>query len=97
MSSGTPVKKTLDEIRYELLPQLHFADDDYVGIIDAWDTTLQAIVIEDEERFWIEIPCVAEKGSYGKECEREELVEIFRNVKEKISLIDYPDFQFQSW
>lgn len=97
VSGDNPVRMTLGAVCEELLPQLHFAGDDFLGIVDASDTTLQVSVIKDEERFWVEIPSVEAQGSYGKECDRNELMCIFRNVQEKISVSDYPDFQFEAW
>ncbi|MDU2938159.1 MAG: hypothetical protein E7B59_03180 [Enterobacteriaceae bacterium] len=97
VSSDDPMRMTLDVVCDELLPQLHFADDDFLGITDASGTTLQVCVTTDEDAFWIEIPSVEAQGSYGKECDRGELVELFRHVQEKINISDYPDFQFRPW
>ena len=94
--SSRPVEMERADIYGKLIGQLQ-EEDDFLGIIDENDNTLQAIYYPDENKYWVEIPVLEDRASYGKYMGIDELVDCIKALPKTFSLKDFPDFEFRKW
>lgn len=72
-------------------------DGEYLGIIDANGTTLQLMYSAEEGRYWVEVPCPGEKGSYGTFLDFEEIRGMLMTLSPTIPVKGLPEFTFKGW
>ena len=70
-------------------------DDDFFGLIDDRDTTLQ--FLRNGDSIWMEIPIPDKKGSYGKYIPLAEAGPLIAALPPHIDLNDFSEMRFQSW
>lgn len=90
------VFKTAAEIVNELFGQIR-SDGDFVGLLDEEGNTLQMIYEQQEGHYWVEVPVVAEQGSYGRAGSAAEMTELFLQLPVLFVPAAFPGFQFVSW
>lgn len=95
VGSNNTVFLGVDTIVAEVLPELT-QQGDFVGLIDANDETLQAM-LEPDGSFWLEIPDAERKGSWGTHLSRDELAAVFRQLPAFHDRASFRDFQFSPW
>lgn len=95
VSSVSAVEMSAKAICEQLLGRLK-TDDDYIGIVDAADNTLQ-ILRESADRFWVEIPLDAAKASFGCYKNRDELGELIRELPQTIDQTSIPGLTYKPW
>ncbi|MCR9143560.1 MAG: hypothetical protein NXI24_15025 [bacterium] len=83
---------------FRLFQRLGESDEDFLGMIDEREATLQVIYQPEHKRYWFEIPDPERGGSYGGRFTAEEAARLFENLPE---FFDWervlPGLQFQSW
>jgi hypothetical protein len=70
-------------------------DDDFFGLIDEQDTTLQ--FLRDGDAAWMEIPVPDEQGSYGKQIAVQDVPALIAGLQATIVIEQFEGLQFQSW
>ncbi len=97
VSSASAVEMSAQVIREQLLPRFQ-TEDDYLGIIDQWDNTLQ-ILLEprDEVRFWVELPVDAARASYGRHMTLEEVRDFMRRLPQVFDRKSIPGLAYRPW
>ena len=95
ISSSSPQKMTKENI-LKKIEMLNEHNDNFFGIIDSNDVTLQFRATP-ESKIWAEIPIPKEKGSYGAEIEYQEVVTILKELDGSIDKNNYSNFEFDSW
>lgn len=86
----------LTEICSRILPLLK-EDKEFFGVIDANDTTLQAMYDAEADEYWFEVPRPDLRGSYGKTMSFDVALDFMKNLAEDIPLNGFDGFEFQSW
>ena len=84
----------LDEILHSMDCVLHMPNN-FLGIIDADDATLQFMVCDDKQIF-VDIPQTSRKGSLTKTISLAECLDLVRNMGPLISAVDTEGMNFQS-
>ncbi len=64
ISSASAVEMSARNICEQLLPRLQ-SEDDFLGIMDSAEHTLQILCEREADRFWVEMPMEAANASYG--------------------------------
>lgn len=80
----------------ELLAQLT-TDGDFLGIIDRDGNTLQMMYNADDDRYWIEIPCPENGGSYGCHMVRDQVVGLVEALPTRFALAMLRGAEFKQW
>jgi hypothetical protein len=80
----------------QMLDRLQSADD-YLGILDAEDTTLQVLPEPDQNRYYVEVPIDAAKASYGRYVTRAELEELIRTLPPTFDERSIPGLTYRPW
>ena len=88
MSARTICEQMLDRLQSE---------DDYLGIIDTSDTTLQVLPEPDQRRYYVEVPIEAAKASYGRYVDRAELDTLIRTLPPTFSEKTIPGLTYRPW
>lgn len=96
ISSTSPVEMSAKSIHGELLGRLQ-SSDDYLGILDARDNVLQILPASGENRFWVELPLVEARASYGRYMAFEELQELILDLPQVLERDGIPDMQYRPW
>jgi hypothetical protein len=79
-----------------LMDQVLVAPDNFLGVVDKSNHTLQFIV-NPEQTIWMEIPIPAQKGSYGKDASLEDCKLAVEQARGSISVEKIPGLRFQAW
>lgn len=95
LSSASAVEMSARSICEQLLPRLQ-GEDDYLGIIDAQENTLQ-ILCEPEERYWVELPIDAAKASYGRHMNINELRDLMMELPAVFEREAIPGLEYRPW
>ena len=69
---------------------------DYVGFVDASDTTLQ-FMVEDSGLIWMEVPVPEEGGSYGKTVSLNEAESVIASLPAAFNKNCVAGLKFQRW
>ena len=93
--SSSPKKMTKENI-LEKIEILNEHNDNFFGIIDSNDVTLQ-FRTNPKSKIWAEIPIAEEKGSYGAEIKYQEVITILKDLDSTIDKNNYSNFEFDSW
>ena len=88
MSARTICEQMLDRLQSEV---------DYLGILDAEDTTLQVLPEPQQNRYYVEVPIDAAKASYGRYVTRAELEELVRTLPSRFSEQSIPGLTYRPW
>ncbi len=91
---ATPIEAS--EIVEEIFPLIK-EDREYLGIVDSLGTTLQLLYDAEEDRYWVEVPCPAEQGSYGAWLDFAHTHSLLKTLPVTIPVEGFPGFEFQSW
>ncbi len=95
ISSKSAVPMSTQAICEQLLDRLH-SEDDYLGILDAGENTLQ-ILREPDGRYYVEVPLDAAKASYGRYVDRDELEALIRDLPPTFSEQSIPGMTYRPW
>ena len=93
--SSSPKKMTKENI-LEKIEILNEHNDNFFGIIDSNDVTLQ-FRTNPKSKIWAEIPIAEEKGSYGAEVKYQEVITILKDLDGTIDKNNYSNFEFDPW
>ena len=96
VSSGSAVEMSAKDIREQILPRLH-TEDDFIGLIDAADNTLQVLCETTPGRYWIELPMDAARASYGRHVGFSELSELIGSLPQVFDRADIPGLEYRPW
>lgn len=96
VSSTNPIEMSSKSIQGELLARLQ-SSDDYLGIMDAKDNVLQILPASGEDRFWVELPLVEARASYGRYMALEALKELILDLPQILDRNGIPDMQYRPW
>ncbi|EGV19025.1 hypothetical protein [Thiocapsa marina] len=96
VSSASALEVSSREIREQLLPRLQH-EDDYLGIIDHADNTLQILREPGSIRYWVELPIDAAKASYGRHMDLEEVDRLIRELPSVFDREAIPGLQYRPW
>lgn len=94
--SDRPVAMSVNHLVNDLMTEVS-TDRDFIGLTDTSGTTLQFMFHASDDRFWVEIPCPEEGGSYGAFFNRAELESTLRSLSDTIDRSAFSEFVFQSW
>ena len=72
-------------------------EDDYVGVIDQSDNVLQILPHPSNDNFWIEIPVVDERASWGRLISGTELKDLLQNLPARFHPGSFPEFVREDW
>ena len=95
VSSKSAVPMSAKAICEQLLDRLR-SEDDYLGILDAGENTLQ-ILREPDGRYYVEVPLDAAKASYGRYVDREELEALIRTLPSTFDERSIPGLTYRPW
>ncbi|MBK1644556.1 hypothetical protein CKO25_07800 [Thiocapsa imhoffii] len=96
ISSARAIEVSQREIREQLLPRLQH-DDDYLGIIDPADNTLQIFRERGGERYWVELPIDAAKASYARVMDHDEVDQLLRELPAVFDREAIPGLEYRPW
>jgi hypothetical protein len=96
VSSSSAVEMSTKDIREQILPRLH-TEDDFIGLIDAADNTLQVLCEVTPGRYWIELPVDAARASYGRQVGFSELSELIGSLPQVFDRADIPGLEYRPW
>lgn len=96
VSSASAVEMSAKSICEQLLPRLQ-SEDDYLGIIDAQENTLQILCEPQSQRYWVELPIDAAKASYGRYLVIEELKELMMALPGVFDREAIPGLEYRPW
>jgi hypothetical protein len=96
VSSASALEVSSREICEQLLPRLQH-DDDYLGIIDPADNTLQILREPGSRRYWVELPIDAAKASFGRHMDFEELQQLIRQLPSVFDRDAIPGLEYRPW
>lgn len=97
VSSASAVAMSASTIREQLLPRLQ-SEDDFLGIIDPRDNTLQILVAtQDSTGYWVELPVDAARASYGRHMSRGELEDFMRQMPVVFDRKSIPGLEYRPW
>ena len=96
VTSTSPLSMSRDAVRTRLIPRLE-GEDDYIGLVDEAESTLQIMLAADTGEYWVELPVSDQHVSYGKVVSLDELVEIFQLLPRRFRPRDFPDFRLRAW
>jgi hypothetical protein len=96
ISSASALEVSGREICEQLLPRLQH-DDDYLGIIDPADNTLQILREPGSRRYWVELPIDAAKASYGRHMDFDELQQLIRALPSVFDRDAIPGLEYRPW
>ena len=93
--SSEPTRMDLESI-LRLMDQVLVAPDNFLGVVDQDDHTLQFLV-NPEQTVWMEIPAPDQGGSYGKDASLEDCKLAVEQARGSFSIEKIPGLRFQSW
>ena len=96
VKSTVPVEMGQTEICALLLGRLR-GEDDYLGIVDEHENLLQILYEPASRRYWIEIPLLDQRASYGQYMGAEELTEFILRLPRRFRRPQFPGFKFRKW
>lgn len=96
VKSTLPVEMGQVEICALLLGRLR-EEDDYLGIVDDHENLLQILYEPASGRYWIEIPLLDQRASYGQYVSAEELTEFILRLPRRFRRPQFPGFEFREW
>jgi hypothetical protein len=96
ISSVSAVEMSAKAIRDQLLRRLH-TEDDYLGILDAEDHTLQILREPGEDRYWVELPMDEARASYGRHVSLAELEELVLRLPQVFDRSALPGMEYKPW
>lgn len=96
LSSASAVEMSARAICEQLLPRLQ-TEDDYLGIIDAQENTLQILCDQGARHYWVELPIDAAKASYGRNMEFDELRDLMLNLPAVFDREAIPGLEYRPW
>lgn len=96
VASTSPVLMSSDTVRSRLVARLE-GDDDYIGLVDEEENTLQIMLVGGAGGYWVELPMAEERASYGKVVSSDELFEMLQRLPRRFRPRDFPDFRFRTW
>ncbi len=96
VSSASAVEMSPRAICEQLLPRLQ-SEDDYLGIIDAEENTLQILCEPARDRYWVELPIDAAKASYGRHMDLEALRKLMLDLPSVFDRDAIPGLEYRPW
>jgi hypothetical protein len=96
VSSASAIEMSARDIREQLLPRLQ-SEDDFLGLIDPKDNTLQILFEPKAERYWVELPVEAAKASYGKHMKLDELQALVCQLPAIFGAQAIPGLAYKPW
>jgi hypothetical protein len=96
VSSTSAVEMSAKTICEQMLDRLQ-SEDDYLGILDAGDNTLQVLPEPQDRRYYVEVPIEAAKASYGRYVDRAELEELVRALPSTFDETTIPGLTYRPW
>ena len=96
VSSTSAVPMSPRQICEQMIGRLSSADD-YLGILDSEDRVLQILPEPEQSRYFVEVPLDAAKASYGRYVTREELLDLIRELPERIDEQSIPGLSYKPW
>jgi hypothetical protein len=96
ISSVSAVEMSARAIRDQLLRRLQ-SEDDYLGILDAEENTLQILREPGEDRYWVELPIDAARASYGRYMGLAELEDLIVRLPQLFDRSRIPDMEYRPW
>lgn len=86
---------TLEKI-VECMNSLLHEEDNFVGVIDGSDVMLQ-FMVEEDDSMCIDVPVHDRKGSFTKNADLGECIDIVKALEKKIVMEKIGGLEFKSW
>lgn len=96
VSSTSALAMSPKHICEQMIDRLNSADD-YLGILDAEDHVVQILPEPEHCRYYVEVPLEAAKASYGRHVNRDELLELIRNLPDRLDEHSIPGLVYKPW
>jgi hypothetical protein len=96
VSSASALEVSSREICEQLLPRLQH-EDDYLGIIDGQENTLQILREPGTSRYWVELPIDAARASYGRHLDLQQLQELISHLPAVFERESIPGLEYRPW
>ncbi len=80
----------------DIMQRILTESDNFLGIVDQTDTTLQFMVNQDLS-IYVDIPVMAKKGSYSKNVALIEALDIVEQLQALINMEQITDLEFSPW
>lgn len=96
VSSDKPVDMEPEDIQSGVLAAME-GDGDCLGIIDGRGNVLQFIYDELGDRFWVEIPLLDERASYGRWLPYEACAELLGSLPAQFTASAFEGFDYRHW
>jgi len=96
VSSTSAVPMTAKAICEQMLDRLQ-SEDDYLGILDAGDNTLQVLPEPEQNRYYVEVPIDAAKASFGRYVNRAELEDLVLSLPQTFDETTIPGLTYRPW
>lgn len=96
VSSASAVDMSAKAIREQLLPRLQ-TEDDFIGLMDAADNTLQVLCEPTPDRYWVELPIDAARASYGRYVSFAELSALIATLPRVFDRAAIPGLEYRPW
>lgn len=96
LSSASAVAMSAKAICEQMLDRLQ-SEDDYLGILDAAEHTLQVLPEPQQQRYYVEVPLDAAKASYGRHVSRDELEALIRSLPSNFDERSIPGLTYRPW
>ena len=94
--STHPVEMSAKNIHERLLVRLR-AGDDYLGIMDARDNVLQILRAPGDDSYWVELPLVEARASYGRYMTRAELEALVLDLPRVLDRDRIGGLEYRPW
>lgn len=94
--STAPLSLSSEGICESLLPWL-MGGDDYIGLLDEADNLIQIMREPQSEDYWIELPQLESRLSYGQSLSGPALVDILGRLPRRFRLSEFPAFRPRPW
>jgi hypothetical protein len=96
VSSSSAVEMTAKAICEQLLPRLQ-TEDDFIGLVDAAENTLQVLCEPAPDRYWVELPVDAARASYGRYVSFAELSTLIGTLPQVFDREVIPGLEYRPW
>lgn len=96
IGSNNALEMSVKDIREQLLPRMHSADD-YLGLIDARDNVLQILNEAGGTRRWVELPVEAAKASFGRFMLPDEVDRLLETLPRIFDSEQIPGMEYRPW
>jgi hypothetical protein len=86
----------LEDVYSDIFPLVK-EDKEFLGLIDAEGTVLQAMYDEGTGHYWVEVPRPDLQGSFGSNLSFDEAIDLIESLDGLFPREGFDGFEFQAW